>query len=265
MNQKQNLQEEMRQLSNEKRLSEKSKEFLENLNLYLFSSGKNTDEIEEITEELENHLFEAEQNGKSIEKIIGKTPKEYMEMISDEMVIDYRTWFKYICLIIIGSFSITVFPDSLEGTLSYSVLEIVGHIMVAVIFIATIFKGFKYIATKNQSLKKQGVVLMAIGILPMALYVGLIYLNRVIETPIIYFGKTGSLIIGIIAALFIIGMSYWAKTWVLIIIITFLTLPDYLLAFTSLQYETQLMTSWLITCGGIAIYLLISFKLEKNK
>jgi len=265
MNQKQNLQKEMRQLSNEKRLSEKSKEFLENLNLYLFSSGKNTDEIEEITEELENHLFEAEKNGKPIEKIIGKTPKEYMEMISDEMVIDYRTWFKYICLIIIGSFSINIFPDLLAGNLSYSVLEVAGHIVVASISIAAIFVGFKSIATESHSIKKQGLILLAIAILPIALFVGLIYLNRVIDTPIIYFGNTGSLIIGIIAALFIIGVSYWAKTWVLIIIVTFLTLPDYLLAFTSLQYETQLMTSWLITCSGIAIYLLISFKSEKNK
>lgn len=255
----------MRQLSNEKRLSEKSKEFLENLNLYLFSSGKNTDEIEEITEELEIHLFEAEQNGKPIEKIIGKTPKEYMEMISDEMVIDYRTWFKYICLIIIGSFSINIFPNLLEGTLSYSVLEMVGHIIIAAIFIAAISMGFKYIATENQSLKKQGLVLMAIAILPIALFVGLIYLNRVIDTPIIYFGNTGSLIIGIIAALFIIGVSFWAKSWVLIIIVTFLTFPDYFLGFTSLQYETQLITGWLITCGGIGIYLLISFILEKNK
>lgn len=32
----------------------------------------------------------------------------------------------------------------------------------------------------------------------------------------IYFGNTGSLMIGIIAALFIIGMSVWAKTGVLV-------------------------------------------------
>lgn len=255
----------MRLLKNEIILSEKSKEFLENLNLYLFSSGKNTEEIEEITEELEIHLSEAEKNGKSIEKIIGKTPKEYMEMISNEMVIDYRTWFKYICLFIIGSFSITIIPDLLEGTLSYSVLEIVGHIIVGAIFIATIFKGFKYIATKNHSGKKQGLILMAIVMLPMALFGGLIYLNRVIETPIIYFGNMWSLMIGIIAALFIIGMSFWAKTGILIVVVAFLTLPNYLLALTSLQYETQLITSWLITCSGIAIYFWISSRLEKGK
>ncbi|MCY8088759.1 hypothetical protein MOB87_14080 [Bacillus sonorensis] len=252
-------------MNNELKLSDKSKLFLENLRLYLFSSGKNLDEIEEIVEELEVHLTEAEKSGKSIEKIIGKSPKEYMEMVSNEMVIDYRTWIKYICLIFFGSFSFTIFTDLLKGNLSYSVLEIVGHIMIGVIFIASIFTGFKYISTTNQSIKKQGLILMTIVILPIVLFVGLIYLNRAIDTPIIHFGNTASMIIGVITALFIIGMSFWAKTWTLIIIVALLTLPDYLLNLTPLKHEIQLITSTWITFGGIAIYLWISYKLEKNK
>jgi len=264
MNQRQNMQKETRRLNNELKLTDKSKAFLENLRLYLFSSGKNSNEIEEIVEELEVHLSEAEKSGKPIEKIIGKSPKEYMEMVSNEMVIDYRTWIKYICLIVFGSFSFTIFPDLLKGNLSYSVLEIVGHIVISVIFIASIFTGFKYISTTNQSIKKQGLILFSIGILPIALFVGLIYLNRAVDTPIIHFGNTGSLIIGIITALFIIGMSLWAKTWTLIIILVLLTLPDYLLSLTPLKYETQLIISSLITYGGIVFYLWISNKLEKK-
>ena len=155
MNQIQIDQKEMKQM-NEFQLSNKSKSFLENLRLYLFSSGKNSEEIEGIVEELEVHLIEAEKNGKSIDKIIGKSPKEYMEMVSKEMVIDYRTWIKYIGLIIFGSFSLTIFPDLLEGNLSYSVLEIVGYILIGAIFITTIFTGLKYISTTNLSLKIQG-------------------------------------------------------------------------------------------------------------
>lgn len=41
-------------------LSSKSKSFLEDLRVYLFSSGKNSDGIESIVEELEVHLMEAE-------------------------------------------------------------------------------------------------------------------------------------------------------------------------------------------------------------
>lgn len=130
MNQTQNIEKEMKRLKNEVKLSEQSKTFIENLRVYLFSSGKNSDEIEEITEELENHFSEVEKRGKPIEKIIGKSPKEYMEMISNEMVIDYRTWFKYILLIIIGVFSITIIREVLEGALSYSILKIIGHIAI---------------------------------------------------------------------------------------------------------------------------------------
>ena len=263
MNQIQNYQKGMGRL-NELKLSNKSKSFLEDLRLYLFSSGKNSEEIEEIVEELEVHLSEAEKNGKSIDKIIGKSPKEYMEMVSQEMIIDYRTWIKYICLIVFGSFSFTIFPDLMEGNLSYSVMEIVGHIVIGAIFIASIFTGFKYISTTNQSVKIQGLILLTIVLLPIALFVGLIYLNRAFDTPIIHFGNTASLIIGVIAALFIIGISFWAKTWILIIIVILLTVPDYLLSLTSLKYEMQLIISPWITFGGIAIYLWASYKLEKK-
>lgn len=263
MNQIQNYRKGIIRL-NELKLSNKSTAFLEDLRLYLFSSGKNPEEIEEIVDELEVHLSEAEKNGKSIDKIIGKSPNEYMEMVSKEMVIDYRTWIKYICLIIFGTFSFTIFPDLLEGNLSYSILEIVGHIVIGTIFITSIFVGFKYISTTNQSLKIQGFLLSIIMLLPLTLFVGLVYLNKAINTPIIHFGNTASLIIGVIAALFIMGMSLWAKTWVLIVIVALLTVPEYLLGLTSLKNETQLIISTCITFGGFAIYLWASNKLEKK-
>lgn len=246
------------------KLSRKSKDFLEDLRLYLFSSGRKSDEIEEIVDELANHLSEAEDNGKSVEKVVGKSPKEYMESISNEMVVDYRTWIKYICLIILGSFSLSILPDLLEGNLSYSVLEIVGHILIGAIFIFLVFTGFKYISTTSKSLKWQGLILLAIAILPIALFVGLIYLDRIVGTPTVHFGNVGSLIIGVITVFFLIGMSIWAKTWILIMILALLTLPDYFLTLTPLKYETQLIISSLLTFGGIAIYLWISYKLAKR-
>ncbi|MDY0404547.1 DUF1129 family protein [Virgibacillus sp. 179-BFC.A HS] len=249
---------------NELQLTKKSQEFLENLRLYLFSTGKNPDEIEDIVNELEVHLFEAEKKGKPIEKIIGKSPKEYMKMVSDEMAIDYRTWFKYICLIVFGSFSISIFIDLWEGNLSYTFMEIIGSIAIGAIFIVSVVMGFKYISTINQSNKKQGIVLVSIAILPIVLFVGLIYLNRIIDTPVIYFGNKGSLAIGVIAALVIIGVSIWAKSWTLIIIMAFLILPDYLLNLTPLQDEAQLIISVIITYGGIGIYLWILSKMEKS-
>lgn len=265
MNQTQSIKKEMKRLKNEGELSEQSKIFIDNLRVYLFSSGKNSDEIKEIIEELENHLSEAEKRGKPIEKIIGKSPKEYMETISNEMVIDYRTWFKYILLIVIGAFSITIISDVFEGALSYSILEIIGHIVISAIFIFSVLKGFKYTSTIKRSFWKEIGILYPIVILPGALFIGLIFLNRAVDTPIIQFGHTASIIIGIITMLFIIGMSLWAKTWILIIVVAVLTLPDYLLSQTSLPYETQLIISSVIMFGGIGIYLWITTILEKKK
>lgn len=254
----------MRRLKNELRLSKRSQDFLKNLRVYLFSSGKHENEIEEIVNELEVHLLEAEKNGKSIEKIIGNSPKEYMEMISSEMTIDYPTWIKYIFIIILGSFAFTVFNDLLQGNLTYSILEIFGHIAIAAIFIIAVFTGFKKMSS-DQSFKIQAILLAGIAFLPMALFVGLIFLDRMIDTPVIQFGDMGSLIIGVITALFVIGVSIWAKSWVLIIILALLTLPDYLLTFTPLQYETQLILGMIVTFGGIGLYLWIVFKLENSK
>src|SRR5690625_4310577 len=117
MNQKRNRQEEMKRMKNEFQLSKKSQELLGNLRVYLLSTGKNSDEIDEIKTELETHLIEAEQKGKPIEKIIGKSSKDYMEAVSNEMDIDYRTWMKYIVLIIFGSFTFTIYPDLMQGNL----------------------------------------------------------------------------------------------------------------------------------------------------
>ena len=163
------------QLTDKRQLSKESKEFLENLRLYLFSSGKQEVEINEIVEELEAHLCEAEQNGKPIEKIVGQSPQQYMEMLSQELTVDHRSWIKYIILIIAGSFSFKIFSDLLEGSLTYSVLEIVGHIVISLIFLVSLFAGFKWIAAKNFSTKKQALLLFGISTLPITLFVGLIF------------------------------------------------------------------------------------------
>lgn len=250
-------------VNNDMQLSNKSKEFLENLRVYLFSSGKNTNEIEEIVEELEVHLLEAEEKGKPVEKIIGQSPKEYMEQLSDEMSVDYKAWFKYIPFMIVGAFSFTIADDLLAGSLSYSLLEIIGHVMIGFIFIFGVFGVFKYISSNKISKWKQAIILYLTGSLPIGLFVGLIYLNRVIETPVIHFGQTGTAIIAIVTLIVLVWASWWAKTWVLPIILTLMTLPKYLLGLTALQEETILIVSTFVSFGGIAVYLVIVNKMEK--
>lgn len=187
-----------------------------------------------------------------------------MEMVSNEMALDYRTWSKYICLIILGFFSLTFFTDLLEGNLSYSIWEIVVYIVIFAVIMAAILERLKYISTTNHSLKKQRVVIGGIDLLAMVLFVGLLYLNEIIATPVIYFGTTESLIIGLIASFFIIGLSIWEKTWKIIIMIVLLTLPDYLLKLTTLNNETQVILNAIMTFVGVGIYYLVSAKLKKS-
>ncbi|WP_339164155.1 hypothetical protein [Siminovitchia sp. FSL W7-1587] len=62
-------------------LSDKSKAFIENLRLYLVTSGKKQKEINELIDELKVHLIEAEKQGKSIDEMIDCTPEQYMNSL----------------------------------------------------------------------------------------------------------------------------------------------------------------------------------------
>ena len=126
----------------------------------MFSSGKNDQEIKEITEELEVHLYEAELNGKSIDRIIGVSPKEYMMSISTEMKTDYKAWAKYIPLIIIGAMSFSVLGDLLQGTLRYSLLKIIGTLIILFPFFVGVFIAFRYTARNQVSKIKEFLILL---------------------------------------------------------------------------------------------------------
>lgn len=245
-------------------LSKKSKKFLEDLRIYLFSSGKDENEINEVVEELEAHLSEAEANGKSIEKIIGDSPKAYMQSVSKEMPVDYKTWIKYMFLFIFGTFTFLIADDLLEGNVAFSVLESVGSLLITIFSIIMLFVLYKFISSRSLSNKKMFPLLAVWAILNISLFVALIFLDRVVETPMIEFGFWGSIILGVLVMIFIIGVTIWAKTLILIVVITFTTLPEYFLNMTNLQIEMQLILDMVIMYGGIGLYLLFAFIREKK-
>ncbi|MDM5330037.1 hypothetical protein [Neobacillus sp. CF12] len=245
-------------------LSKKSEKFIDDLKLYLFSSGKNDKEIREITEELEVHLYEAEQNGKSIDQIVGASPKEYMLSISSEMKNDYRAWAKYVPLIIIGAMSFTILGDLIKGPLSYSLLKIIGTIVNSILFLVGVMYAFRFVA-KNQVSKIKEFLIFMLPIMFSMLFIGVILIvDSMYKTPVIDFGFTGSLLIGFIFLCFIIFFSVWAKTAVLLVTLVALHLPTYLLSFAALTTETQLITSMMATYLLMGLYLLYVVKKTKN-
>lgn len=245
------------------KISKESKEFIENLRVYLFSTGKNHDEIAEITEELEVHLAEAEKKGKPIEKIIGSSPKEYMEMLSKEMPTDYKTWIKYGLLFIFISLSFSFFPEMLKGSSSFSLFKILGDVAITTCFLGMLSVGFKYISISNK--KVQIIVLTLIPVLLLGMSLGLIYLDRTTESPMIHIGIMGSISIGIITVIFLVVLSVWLKSWVLILVMALLILPEYFLSFTPLSTEMQSMLGWFIFIAGVVVYLWILNRKEETE
>ena len=246
-------------------LSDKSRKFIDDLRLYLFSSGKNDQEIREIAEELEDHLHEAERNGKSIEQIVGASPKEYMVSISSEMNIDYRALAKYIPLIFIGAMSFSVFGDLLQGTLSYSLLAIFGTFLHCFIFLAGVAIAFRFMASNQVSKMKEFFILLLLTFISMFFIGGVLIADSIFSTPVIHFGILGSTIIGLLLLCFVVLFSIWAKTAVLPVILIALLLPTEVLALTSFNEVAQLTLGLILTYFLIGGYLLYLVKKEKRK
>ncbi|WP_404451004.1 hypothetical protein LG329_11730 [Virgibacillus necropolis] len=246
-------------------LSKESRKFLDDLRLYLLSSGKKSGEVEEIVHELKVHLMESEKEGKPIEKIIGRTPKEYMEQLSDEMPNDYLSWIKYLPIIALGAFSFIIIGDAIRGELVYSMLQLVGYPVISLLFIFVLMYVFKYTAGNSLSKVKEIFIFLCIGMLPIALFVGLIVLDRTIDTPLVHLGSTGSIIVTSLAIITMILLSVWSKTWILIILSLIIFVPEIILNETAIQESTKSMLNLFIIIIGVGIYLLISSRLEKNK
>ncbi|WP_455661313.1 HAAS domain-containing protein [Pradoshia sp.] len=249
----------------EQKLSPKSTKFIEDLRLYLFSSGKKDTEINDIIHELEDHLYEAESKGKSIEQIIGSSPKDYMHSISKEMRTDYKEWAKYIPLVIVGSMSYIVFRDLLSGTLSYGILTIIGCLIYSLLFFAGFMAALRYTTSRQVSRMKEALILSLPFILSTLFIGGILLMDLLYPSPLIHFGTIGSVIVGILFLGFIIFFSIWAKTAILPMTLLALYLPEFALSLTSLDEIVRTVISMVITYMIIGIYLLLELKREKVK
>lgn len=249
----------------EEKLSMKSTKFLEDLKIYLFSSGKKNEEIDDIIRDLADHLYEAESNGKSTEQIIGSSPREYMQSISAEMKTDYKDWVRYIPLVIIGGMSYLVFKDLINGPLSYGLLTIIGTMICILLFFAGVMAAFRYTASRQLSKWKEFLVILLPCTLNFLFIGGVLLIDLLYPSPVIHFGTIGSILIGLLFLGFIIFYSVWAKTFILPVTLFALYLPELALSQTSLDEITQIVISMTVTYSIIGVYLLIILKREKGK
>lgn len=246
------------------RISKDSKEFLENLRVYLVSSGKNEREIEDMIEELEDHLYEAEKNGKSVEDIIGKSPRDYMTSLSKEMSLDIRGILKYMGLVFLGVLAYFLMGDAIKGELEYSVLELIGYPLIYILFLFLVSIIFKYVSSTKISKTKEIILFLLLGFTPILSFIALIFLNRSIETPTFVFGSFERIVAIIFSILIFVGISIWSKTWISIILPIVLFVPEILFNMTSLQEETKLILTSLTLPICMGIYFLFFIRKEKK-
>lgn len=247
------------------KLSKKSQTFLEDLRLYLVASGKDEREIEDIVSELEDHLYEAEKDGKDVDHLIGKSPKEYMEQIAGEMSFDKKGWLKYIPVLILGVYAYILLGEAIRGGVQYSLLKIAGDFFIIIISLLLFSGVAKYIASHRLSKFKEGMLFALLGIMPISLFVGVIFLDHAIDSPEIIFNQTGNILTVVLCIGLFIGMALWSKTSVPIIIPAILYLPEGLLGLTDLRLETRLITQNILVFSGLIIFFFIIFKKERKE
>ncbi|UOE93844.1 hypothetical protein [Alkalihalobacillus sp. LMS39] len=245
-------------------ISVESREFLQNVRLYLVSSGKNENEIEDIIGELEDHLHEAERDGKSVEDIIGKTPKEYMEELAGEMPIDVKGLLKYIPIIFAGALSYVVMGDAIRGELEYSVIQLVGYpiiFMLSLLFTSILFKN---VASTKVRKAKEWFLFWVVGSTPLVLFIALIFLNRGYDTPTVQLGSVGSFIGIGLAIIVFVGLALWSKSWVAVIIPLILFLPEFIITRSALEEDTKIMLNGAKMVAVLVVFL-IMMRVENNK
>lgn len=246
-------------------LTAESQDFLDNLRLYLFSSGKKDEEVKEIVEELEDHLIEAEKRGKSVSHIIGHSPKAYMEQLSNEMSFDFK-WLSYLPIIVLGVFAYILLGDIIREGVQFTLLQVIGYPAVCIILVLFYLKMFKFLASTKLSKTKTIITTIILGSLPILFFLGLLFANDAYKTPVVIkLGATGNIIAALLAIAIFIGIALWSKTWFTIVIPTILFLPEFLISLTSFEKETKAILTISVLFVTLIVYNVYTFKKAKKE
>lgn len=244
-------------------LSEESQLFIGNLRAYLNVSGKKEEEIEEIVTEIEDHLMQAEAEGKDIQDIIGKSPKAYMESIESEMETDTNP-FKIFLIIIFGGLAIGIMPEIMTGELSYSLFKIAGLLIDFTLITVSLIVLIKLLSKANVQTKKAVFIMTPLFILSIAFLVGVFLLDDKINSPVITLTGLPVYVIGFVLALFLIGLSIWSKSWIILIVVFVISLPELFGRFLNLSTESTAIL-FLVIISIFNVSLIIYFIREYKK
>ncbi|QBP40988.1 HAAS domain-containing protein [Paenisporosarcina antarctica] len=249
-------------------LTTKSENFIDNLRLYLITSGKNENEVKDVTDELRDHLIESEKSGKSIDEIIEGTPEAYMESIKIEMKTDYISLVKNIPIFILGIIAYFIMGPSIRGEFELNIIQLIGFPIISVIGLLIYVVLFQQAGKKQYSLKKLffigTIAYSSVTILFIFLLLGSTFLVEPFykASPIVNLA-----IITMCGAVFIL-LSFWGKTLSAIWIPALLFIPDYFYKFSNYKDETILIigaASFVLIFIFMMLNLLIIDRVRKAK
>lgn len=247
-------------------LSKKSRDFLDDLAVYLISSGKSEHEVKDVTEELKDHLEEAERAGKDVDDVVGQSPEAYMRQLGSEMAFDVKGVMKVFGMLIPTVFAYIIIGYFIQGEMTFSTVQLIGFPLVAVVLLLTVTQVFRKLSTGYARGKmKAGLMYAGLGILPMLLFLGLMAFDLLVDTPAITFGTLGEFVLFGLAVLTLVIVSVWTKTWINLVVPVLLFVPQYVLSRTDLPLEQQLIISMMILFIGVGIILFIWWKKNQQE
>ncbi|WP_172370478.1 DUF1129 family protein [Sporosarcina jiandibaonis] len=250
------------------KLSKRSDEFVKNVRMYLFTSGKNEQEIVEVTGELEDHLAEPESRGKSVESITAGSPAEYMESLEKEMTNDYAAWLKYVPFIGLFIVAYSVMGSAINGAFEVNIIQLIGVPVVAIVSLIIYWALFRNMAKKEWTGKKSFFASFFAVTSVMLLFFVVALSSMFFIEPLYVASPKMNIVIAIICALIFVLGAIWLKQWIAIVIPILLFGPQIAFSFTSFNDEWKIIVSWIISMVLIyvmfAVHLLILKKKESK-
>lgn len=249
-------------------LSAKSEIFIDNLRLYLMTSGKNELEVKELTEELRDHLVESEKQGKSIDQIIDGTPEAYMESLKKEMKTDYRSLFNMIPYFLLGSIAFYLMGPAIRGQFELNIVQVIGFPVVLTLSFLIYVVFLQKAGKKQYSTKKLFMVGMIASFSVTAFFIILILGSRLVMDPFYKASPTANGLVMIVCTIIFIVIAIWSKTWISIWIPAVLFIPDFLYRFSKLEDEVILImngVSFILIFILLIVNVLITEKRKKKR
>ncbi|CAM5611184.1 hypothetical protein C2I17_24395 [Niallia circulans] len=227
------------------KLSKEAETFVENLYLYLLTTGKKEKEIKEIVEELTDHLQEAEANGKNISEITGDSPKAYMESLAKEMQTDLIEWGKLLPHVFISLIAYTLIGKVILGENQISLLVGLGSLLISVVMLGMYVVIFRFISSRNVSNKKAFAIIFPLQLLIIGMFIVLMFYGNNYGPVYMIDTVTKQLLFFLIPFVYLCWFAWWSKSWVVFFPVI-LYLPNLLVKPLPMSEEMKTITSSVI-------------------